>query len=74
MLLIVVLITAVCGIIYELLLSTISSYLLWNTILQFSLTIWFFLFGLWLGSYISKYVKDLENTFIKAEILLAILW
>ncbi len=74
MFLIIVLITALCWIIYELLLSTISSYLLWNTILQFSLTIWFFLFGLWLGSYLSKYVKDLEKTFIKAEILLALLW
>ena len=62
MLLLIVLLTALCGIIYELLLSSISSYLLWNSITQFSITIWFFLFGLGLGAYFSKKVKKYRST------------
>ena len=74
MLLLIVLLTSLCWIIYELLLSTMSSYLLWNSVLQFSLTIWFFLFWLWVGSYISKYVKNLEKSFLNVEISLALSW
>jgi spermidine synthase len=73
MLLLVVLLTALCGIIYELLLSAISSYLIWNSIVQFSITIWFFLFGLGLWSHISKYIKNLEKSFLYVEIILALL-
>ncbi len=66
-----VLIIATCGILYELLLSSISSYFLGNSILQFSLTIGLFMFFMGLGSYLSKYLKDnLFETFIAIEIVL----
>jgi len=73
MLLLIVLVTALCGIIYELLLSTIDSYLLGNSVTQFSITIGFFLFGLGIGSYFSKWIKNFEKTFFIVEILLALL-
>jgi len=69
----ITLIVAWCSIIYEILLSTLSSYLIWNSILQFSLTIGFFLFWLWIGSNLSKYIKKSLDTFINIEVLLWIL-
>lgn len=71
---VIVIITSICWIIYELLLSTVSSYLLWNSIEQFSITIWFFLFGLWIWSFLSKTIKNYQKTFIITETLLAIIW
>lgn len=71
---IVIIITATCWIIYELLLSTLSSYLLWNSILQFSLTIGFFLLGLWIWSFLAKFIKNYEKIFIIIETILAIIW
>lgn len=66
-----VLIIATCGILYELLLSSISSYFLGNSILQFSLTIGLFMFFMGVGSYVSKYLKkNLFETFIIIEIVL----
>ncbi len=73
-LLISVLIIAACGILYELLLSSVSSYFLGNSILQFSLTIGFFMFFMGIGSYLSKFIqKDLYETFISIEIILGFL-
>ena len=71
---IIILITATCWIVYELLLSTISSYLLGNSILQFSITIWFFLFWLGIWSFLAKFIKNYEKTFIIVETVLAIIW
>ena len=68
-----VFIVAACSLVYELLLSTLSSYLLWNTILQFSLTIWIFMFWLGIGSYFSKFPKNHFKTFIYVEILLGLI-
>ncbi len=73
-LLISVLIIAACGILYELLLSSVSSYFLGNSILQFSLTIGFFMFFMGVGSYASKFIqKQLFETFISIEIALGFL-
>ena len=70
-LLISVLIIAGCGILYELLLSSISSYFLGNSILQFSFTIGLFMFFMGVGSYLSKYIQNnLFDTFINIEIIL----
>ena len=71
---IIIIITATCWIIYELLLSTVTSYLLWNSIEQFSITIWFFLFWLGIWSFLAKFVKNYQKTFIITETLLAIIW
>jgi spermidine synthase len=51
-----VFVAAACGIVYELLIGSISSYFLGNSVQQYSLTIGFFLFAMGLGSWISRAV------------------
>ncbi len=73
-LLISILIVALCGIAYELIISTVSSYLLGNSVHQFSLTIGFFMFAMGIGSYLSKLLNDnhIEN-FISVEIAISLI-
>ena len=47
-----------CSMIYELLISSVSSYLLGDSISQFSITIGLYMCAMGLGSYLSKYVKS----------------
>jgi len=47
-------VAAACGIVYELLVGSISSYFLGNSVEQYSLTIGFFLFAMGVGSWISR--------------------
>lgn len=56
-LLIAVLIISVCALTYELIVATLSSYLLGDSITQFSFTIGFFLFAMGLGSLLSRRIK-----------------
>ena len=72
-LLLSLLVVALCGIIYELLIGTISSYLLGNSVYQFSITIGMFMFSMGIGSLITKKLNDnyIQN-FILVEILIAI--
>jgi len=66
-------IIAICGILYELLISTISSYFQGSSILHFSIVIGLFLSFMGLGSYLSKYFRrDLLEWFIRFEIMLAV--
>lgn len=66
---------ATFSLVYELLLWTISSYLVGDSILQFSLTIGLFLFGLWIGSYLSKFSKNhIRNLFIWELVLWFVGW
>lgn len=68
-----VLIIAICGILYELLISTISSYFQGSSILHFSLVIGLFLSFMGVGSYFSRYIKkDLLQWFIRFEIVLGV--
>lgn len=70
-LLVSIFILASCGILYELLLSSISSYFLGNSIVQFSLTIGLFMFFMGIGSWFSRFIKvNLFENFIIIEILL----
>ena len=69
-----VLMLSVCSLVYEFLLSTLSSYLIWNSVLQFSLTIWLFLSWIWLGSYLSRFVLDAKKVFYYSEITLWLVW
>lgn len=65
LLLVTTLLISICSIIYELLISSISSYLQGDSILQFSITIGLYMSAMGIGSYISKYMrKDLFNKFI----------
>lgn len=69
-----VLILSTCALVYEFLLSTLSSYLIWNSVLQFSLTIWLFLSWIWMGSFLSRFIKNPRKIFFYSEITLWILW
>lgn len=63
-----------CSIIYELLISSVSSYLLGDSISQFSITIGLYMCAMGLGSYLSKHVrKDLFDWFVFVEIGVGIL-
>ena len=73
-LLVSILIVASCGIVYELIIGTVSSYLLGNSVYQFSLTIGFFMFAMGVGSYVSRFVmRRLIDAFIAIELTLALI-
>lgn len=68
-----VFVVAACGLIYELLIATISSYLLGSSITQFSLCIGVFLGSMGAGSYLSQFVtRDLLRVFLAIEIALSV--
>ena len=72
-LLISILVVALCGIAYQLIISTVSSYLLGNSVYQFSMTIGFFMFSMGVGSYLSKLLSDnLIQNFITIEIVISL--
>ena len=72
-LIITTLLVGMCSIIYELLISTASSYFLGNSIKQFSLIIGIYMAAMGLGAYISKWFKDnLIYNFVLVEILLGL--
>jgi spermidine synthase len=63
-----VFVIATCGLVYELVAGTLSSYLLGDTVLQFSTVIGVYLAAMGLGSYASKFVgKGLVARFIQVE-------
>lgn len=63
-----------CSMTYELIISAVSSYLLGNSTLQYSLTIGVYMFALGLGSYLSRFFKhSLYNTLIKIELGIGII-
>lgn len=69
-----VLIIATCGLIYELLAGTLASYVLGDSVTQFSLIIGIYLFAMGVGSYLSGFLeKDLAGKFIDVELAVAIL-
>ncbi len=69
-----IVVVALCGIVYELIIGAISSYLLGNSVYQFSITIGFFMFAMGAGSYASQHIRDrLIYNFILVEIVLAII-
>lgn len=52
-----VLVISVCALTYELIIATLSSYLLGDSVTQFSFTIGFFLFAMGIGSLMSRKIK-----------------
>ncbi|MCU0341953.1 MAG: polyamine aminopropyltransferase [Spirosomaceae bacterium] len=65
---------ATCGILYELLISTISTYFLGSSVLHFSVTIGLFMSAMGIGSYLSKYIENqLLERFIQIEIWLGLM-
>ncbi len=70
LLLISVFVIATCGLIYELIAGTLASYLLGDSVTQFSLIIGIYLFSMGIGSFLSKYIlKNLLGWFIQLEII-----
>lgn len=67
-------IIAVCGLIYELLAGTISSYLLGDSVFQFSLVIGLFMAAMGVGSFLSRFItRSLAEAFIFIQCIIAIL-
>lgn len=73
-LLVSTLIIAGCGLVYELIAGTLSSYLLGDSVTQFSLVIGVFMAALGLGSYLSRFVENhLIDRFIAIQLLLGLI-
>src|SRR5947209_10756571 len=69
-----VLIVATCGLIYELLAGTLASYVLGDSVTQFSLIIGIYLSALGVGAWLSRFVDTrLARCFIEVELGVAIL-
>lgn len=64
---------ATCGLVYELIAGTLASYLLGDSVTQFSTIIGAYLFAMGIGSYLSKFILRHEiATFIQVELLVGV--
>jgi len=69
-----VLVIATCGLIYELIAGTLASYVLGDSITQFSLIIGIYLFALGAGAWLSRFIdQNLARYFIEVELGVAVL-
>lgn len=68
-----VFVIATCGLVYELISGALASYLLGDSITQFSTVIGVYLFSMGIGSFLSKYVsRNLTFVFIQVELLIGL--
>ena len=68
-----VFVVAACGLVYELAAGTLASYLLGDSILQFSTVIGSYLFAMGLGSYLSRFFeRQLVAHFLRIELLVGL--
>jgi spermidine synthase len=68
-----VLVVATCGLVYELIAATMASYLLGDSVTQFSLVIGVYLSAMGLGSWLSKSIeRDLYDRFILVQLVIAV--
>ncbi len=68
-----VFVVAACGLVYELAAGTLASYLLGDSILQFSTVIGTYLFAMGLGSYLSRFLdRQLVAQFLRIELLVGL--
>ncbi|MGZ6480403.1 MAG: polyamine aminopropyltransferase [Bdellovibrionales bacterium] len=71
LLLVSIFVISACGLVYQLIVSTMASYLLGDSITQFSTIIGTYLFAMGIGSYLSKFIhRGLVRAFVQVEILL----
>ncbi|QPH54608.1 polyamine aminopropyltransferase [Pontivivens ytuae] len=63
---------AVAGLVYELIAGAVSSYLLGDSVTQFSLVIGVFMTSMGLGAWASRYVTEAERGFVLSQVLLGI--
>ena len=67
-------VVATCGLVYELLAGTLASYLLGDSVTQFSTVIGTYLFAMGVGSWCSRYVRTRElEVFVRVEVLVALI-
>jgi spermidine synthase len=65
---------AACGLIYELIAGALASYLLGDSVLQFSTVIGSYLFAMGIGSYLSKFIRTgLVARFISIELMVGLI-
>jgi len=68
-----VFVIAACGLVYELAAGALASYLLGDSVLQFSTIIGGYLFAMGLGSWLSRYVeRQLVANFLRVELLVGL--
>src|SRR5271166_656389 len=69
-----VLLVAACGLIYELVAGTLASYLVGDSVFQFSTIIGTYLFAMGIGSALSRYInRGLANRFVWIELVLGVI-
>ncbi len=67
-----VLVIATCGLVYELVAGTLASYLLGDSVTQFSTVIGVYLSALGIGSYLSRFIeKGVAQRFVEIELAVA---
>src|SRR5688572_32390990 len=65
-----VFVVATCGLVYELVAGTLASYLLGDSVTQFSTIIGVYLFSMGVGAFLSRYFnRNLLRWFIQIELL-----
>ena len=69
-----VFVVASCGLAYELVAGALASYLLGDSVLQFSTIIGAYLFAMGIGAHLSRYVRDEDvlGRFVEIELLVAL--
>ena len=73
MLLASVFVVAACGLVYELAAGALASYLLGDSVLQFSTVIGTYLFAMGIGSWLSRFLeRQLPAHFLRIELLVAL--
>src|SRR3954447_26803111 len=69
-----VLLIAACGLIYELVASALASYLLGDSVTQFSTVIGTYLFAMGVGSWLSRYLaRGLVARFVAIELMVGVI-
>jgi spermidine synthase len=68
-----VLLIAACGLVYELVAGALASYLLGDSVMQFSTVIGTYLFAMGVGSWMSRWVhKGVATRFVTVELMVAV--
>lgn len=69
-----VFVVAACGLVYELAAGALASYLLGDSVLQFSTVIGAYLFAMGIGSWLSRYIeRQLVANFLRIELLVGLI-
>lgn len=68
-----VFVIATCGLVYELISGALASYLLGDSVTQFSTVIGVYLFSMGVGSYLSRHIhRNITAVFVEVEIIIGV--